>query len=72
MAMGVDHVSDKRHAVGTLAQHLVENMPTLEAVQRQYIHQVLAATGNNKRCAADILGITHRTLYRWIEAPANS
>lgn len=44
-----------------------QNMPTLEAVQRQYIHQVLAATGNNKRRAADILGITRRTLYRWIE-----
>lgn len=48
-----------------------ENMPTLEAVQRQYIHQVLAATGNNKRRAADILGITRRTLYRWIDSPAN-
>ena len=45
----------------------VEAMPTLETVQRQYIHQVLAATGGNKRRAADILGITRRTLYRWIE-----
>lgn len=42
-------------------------LPTLETVQRQYIHQVLAATDGNKRRAADILGITRRTLYRWIE-----
>ena len=42
-------------------------MATLETVQRQYIHQVLAATDGNKRRAADILGITRRTLYRWIE-----
>ena len=41
--------------------------PPLETVQRQYIHQVLAATDGNKRRAADILGITRRTLYRWIE-----
>ena len=44
-----------------------ESMASLETVQRQYIHRVLAATGNNKRRAADILGITRRTLYRWIE-----
>ena len=45
----------------------VAAMPTLETVQRQYIHQVLAAADGNKRRAADILGITRRTLYRWIE-----
>ena len=44
-----------------------EALPSLETVQRQYIHQVLAATEGNKRRAADILGITRRTLYRWIE-----
>ncbi|WP_193074747.1 sigma-54-dependent transcriptional regulator [Pseudomonas sp. FME51] len=44
-----------------------EGMPALETVQRQYIHQVLRATGGNKRRAADILGITRRTLYRWLE-----
>ncbi|ART80619.1 sigma-54-dependent transcriptional regulator [Oceanisphaera avium] len=53
------------------AQEAAENMPTLEAVQRQYIQQVLSATGNNKRRAADILGITRRTLYRWIDSPTD-
>lgn len=42
-------------------------MPSLETVQRDYIHQVLNATAGNKRKAADILGITRRTLYRWLE-----
>ncbi|PRB83786.1 sigma-54 dependent transcriptional regulator [Pseudomonas sp. MYb185] len=43
------------------------DLPSLETVQRNYIHQVLQATGGNKRRAADILGITRRTLYRWLE-----
>ena len=44
-----------------------DGMPPLETVQRNYIHQVLHATGGNKRRAAEILGITRRTLYRWLE-----
>ena len=44
-----------------------DGMPPLETVQRSYIHQVLHATGGNKRRAAEILGITRRTLYRWPE-----
>lgn len=44
-----------------------EGMPPLETVQRNYIHQVVHATGGNKRRAAEILGITRRTLYRWLE-----
>lgn len=41
--------------------------PTLEAYQTQYIQRVLAHTNGNKSKAADILGITRRTLYRWLE-----
>jgi two-component system, NtrC family, response regulator AtoC len=48
-------------------QQPADQLPSLEQVQRRYIHQVLDATGGNKRKAADILGITRRTLYRWIE-----
>ena len=44
-----------------------DGMPSLETVQRNYMHQVLHATGGNKRRAAEILGITRRTLYRWLE-----
>lgn len=41
-------------------------LPSLEAVQRDYIHQVLSITAGNKRRAAAILGVTRRTLYRWL------
>lgn len=41
-------------------------LPSLETVQRDYIHQVLAITEGNKRRAAAILGVTRRTLYRWL------
>ncbi len=44
-----------------------ESLPDLETVQRKHIHRVLTATQGNKRKAADILGITRRTLYRWLE-----
>lgn len=48
-------------------EQTLEQFPSLEQVQRRYILQVLDAAGGNKRKAADILGITRRTLYRWIE-----
>ncbi|GGX70758.1 sigma-54-dependent transcriptional regulator [Saccharospirillum salsuginis] len=41
-------------------------LPTLNDVQRQYIHRIMAHTGGNKRQAASILGVTRRTLYRWL------
>ncbi|MEP4544612.1 MAG: sigma-54 dependent transcriptional regulator [Saccharospirillum sp.] len=41
-------------------------LPSLETVQRDYIHRVLSVTGGNKRQAAAILGVTRRTLYRWL------
>lgn len=40
------------------------NWPSLEEVERRYIHKVLDATGGNKRRTADLLGIARRTLYR--------
>lgn len=41
--------------------------PSLEEVERRYIHKVLDATGGNKRRTADLLGIARRTLYRRLE-----
>ncbi|MEX0618636.1 MAG: sigma-54 dependent transcriptional regulator [Pseudohongiellaceae bacterium] len=45
-----------------------DDLPRLEAVQRHYVQHVLEHTGGNKRRAADILGVTRRTLYRWLES----
>ena len=38
--------------------------PTMEVVERAYIHWVLQAEGGNKSKAADVLGIDPSTLYR--------
>lgn len=57
-----------QHAALVLPEHgEPDGMPPLETIQRNYIHQVLHATSGNKRRAAEILGITRRTLYRWLE-----
>lgn len=44
---------------------------TLNEVQQDYVQYVLRETGGNKRKAADILGVTRRTLYRWLEGDKN-
>ena len=60
--------ADRLHAAPVIPQQgEPDGMPPLETVQRSYIRQVLHATGGNKRRAAEILGITRRTLYRWLE-----
>lgn len=44
-----------------------KNWPSLQQIQQQYVAQVLEHTDGNKQKAAQILGITRRTLYRWLE-----
>lgn len=44
-----------------------ESLLSLAEVQKNYIHTVLEKTAGNKRKAAEILGITRRTLYRWLD-----
>ncbi|HDL01589.1 MAG TPA: hypothetical protein ENH23_05085, partial [candidate division Zixibacteria bacterium] len=41
--------------------------PTLESMEKAYIHFVMSQTGGKKRQAAKILGINTSTLYRKIE-----
>lgn len=43
------------------------NLPSIEELQRQYAAYVLNKTQGNKRRTAELLGITRRTLYRWLE-----
>lgn len=42
--------------------------PTLDVLQQDYVHRVMAAVDGNKRRAAQILGVNRRTLYRWLDA----
>ncbi len=62
-------VSATATAEPTLANTLLEGpvLPTLDTLQRRYIHYVLQQVDGNKRRAAALLGIGRRTLYRWIE-----
>src|SRR5690606_8755713 len=42
-------------------------LPTLDELQRRYVHRVLNEVGGNRRRAAALLGVERRTLYRWLE-----
>lgn len=44
-----------------------EHVLSLEEVERRYIEQVLALSGDNKSQAARLLGLDRRTLYRKLE-----
>ncbi|MFV8570366.1 sigma-54-dependent transcriptional regulator [Marinobacter sp. SBS5] len=46
----------------------IPEWPTLDALQQNYVRQVMTAVEGNKRRAAQILGINRRTLYRWLES----
>jgi two-component system response regulator HydG len=46
---------------------LIADRPTLAELERRYIQLVLAECGNNKKKAAEKLGIDRRTLYRALE-----
>ncbi|MEI8188826.1 MAG: sigma-54 dependent transcriptional regulator [candidate division NC10 bacterium] len=45
--------------------------PTLRALTDEYVSLVLRETGGDKDRAAEILGISKRTLYRWDRPPAS-
>ncbi|MGM0481773.1 MAG: sigma-54-dependent transcriptional regulator [Pseudomonadota bacterium] len=41
--------------------------PTLQQLQQDYVDQVMQHVEGNKSKAAELLGITRRTLYRWLD-----
>jgi transcriptional regulator with PAS, ATPase and Fis domain len=43
---------------------LFSGLPSLDDLERRYMLHVLEATGNNRKRAAEILGINRKTLYR--------
>lgn len=73
--------SDETLSVDDFPQRIVEKSdtgqpaatsawPTLDEHQSQYIRKVLEHTDGNKSQAAQILGVTRRTLYRWLDNEA--
>ena len=40
--------------------------PTLRELTRSYVGQILVQAGNDKEQAARVLGVSERTLYRWL------
>ncbi|MBX3471282.1 MAG: sigma-54-dependent Fis family transcriptional regulator [Planctomycetes bacterium] len=42
-------------------------LPTLEAMERRYVHHVLDLAGGNKALAARVLGLDRKSLYRKLE-----
>ncbi|MGO2290867.1 MAG: sigma-54-dependent transcriptional regulator [Pseudoalteromonas sp.] len=48
-------------------QQVTTRWPTLQQLQQSYVQQVLQHTQGNKQQASQLLGITRRTLYRWLE-----
>ena len=45
--------------------------PTLRGLAAEYVSLILQETGGDKTRAAEILGISRRTLYRWDRQPEN-
>ncbi len=67
----VDHLPERMRSVNEHEE--VQGAPAVSAplrslsdVQREHVRYVLREVGGNKRRAADILGVTRRTLYRWL------
>jgi len=46
-------------------------LPTLDQLEKRYIHYVLEQVGGNKRRAAALLDVSRRTLYRKLDDPAD-
>lgn len=60
-------LSNERETPGEQNGQASKPLRPLSDVQRDYVRYVLRETGGNKRKAAEILGVTRRTLYRWLE-----
>ncbi|HEY8459424.1 MAG TPA: sigma-54 dependent transcriptional regulator [Blastocatellia bacterium] len=62
---GAESVTAKAGADDLAA--LFAGLPTIDEIERRYLQYVLEATGDNRKRAAEILGINRRTLYRMAE-----
>jgi two-component system response regulator HydG len=64
-----EKIREHRPAETVTATGRPDELITLDEIERRYVRQVLAATGNNKTEAARILGIDRRSLYRRLHDP---
>lgn len=55
-----------RNTSDTDAPNSQPEWPTLQQLQDNYVQQVMAYCQGNKQRAAKLLGVTRRTLYRWL------
>jgi DNA-binding NtrC family response regulator len=59
--------ADNAVQIGRTAGDSIEDLETLEVVERRHVLRVLRAVEDNKTLAARILGIGRKTLYRMLE-----
>jgi DNA-binding NtrC family response regulator len=64
-AAAADVVLDRQAALAEPAE--AEERPLLASAEREHIRKVLQSTGNNKKVAAEMLGLSRRALYRRLE-----
>ena len=51
---------------------LIDDRPALAELERRYVQLILAEADGNKSRAAELLGIDRRTIYRYLEAEAET
>lgn len=66
--LSIDDLPSEIRSAGENRTVLTNGLPgTLSALQREHVLKVLESTGGNKERAARLLGISRRTLYRFLD-----
>lgn len=66
--VGLDTPDDQKGSIDSTDEKVGTVGMTMEEIEKEAIGKTLAETGNNKKRAAEILGIGLRTLYRKLES----
>ncbi len=62
-----DLPADLQPEAPSFARRAFEDLPSLDELERRYLHHVVQVLKGNKKRAAEVLGIDRRTLYRMAE-----